>query len=186
VIVDAISKAFAATGLRVGWAVAPLDVIRPMNDVVGHVGAWAPRAEQVATARLLMEHATVDRYMENLCREASLRLDAVYNGLAAMQRDGLPVESIRPQGAIYVSARFALHGSRASNGDVLETDEDVRRYLLREAGLAVVPFGAFGAGGDHGWFRVSIGVASVADIDGLLPRLRRAIEALERKEVEAR
>ena len=51
--VDAISKAFAATGLRVGWAVAPPDIIRPMNDIVGHVGAWAPRPEQVATAKLL-------------------------------------------------------------------------------------------------------------------------------------
>ena len=56
IFVDAISKAFAATGLRVGWAVAPSDVIRPMNDVVGHVGAWAPRAEQVATAKFLVDH----------------------------------------------------------------------------------------------------------------------------------
>ena len=56
IIVDGISKAFASTGLRVGWAVAPADVIRPMNDVVGHVGAWAPRAEQVATAKLLCDH----------------------------------------------------------------------------------------------------------------------------------
>ena len=129
IIVDAISKAFAATGLRVGWAVAPADVIRPMNDVIGHVGAWAPRAEQVATAKLLVDHSTVDRYIDGMRREASLRLDAVYDGLTAMQRDGLPVEAIRPQGAIYVSARFALHGcGRASfNGDLLRT----RRGLVQ-------------------------------------------------------
>jgi len=185
IIVDAISKAFAATGLRVGWAVAPADVIRPMNDVVGHVGAWAPRAEQVATAKLLVDHDTVDRFMDVLRREASLRLDAVYEGLTAMQRDGLPVEAIRPQGAIYVSARFALHGCRASNGDLLETDEDVRRFLLNEAGLALVPFGAFGSEGDHGWFRVSIGVVSVADIEALMPRLRQVVSTIAGREVGA-
>jgi aspartate aminotransferase len=182
-MVDAISKAFAATGLRVGWAVAPPDVIRPMNDVVGHVGAWAPRAEQVATARFLVDHQTVDRFMDTLRSEASLRMAAVYDGLTAMQRDGLPVEAIRPQGAIYVSARFALHGCRASNGEMLETDEDVRQYLLNEAGLAVVPFGAFGSEGDHGWFRVSIGVVSVAEIEALMPRLRQAVSAVAGREV---
>jgi aspartate aminotransferase len=109
----------------------------------------------------------------------------VHEGLGALQRDGLPVESVRPQGAIYVSARFALHGSRTSSGVVLDTDEDVRRFLLREAGLAVVPFSAFGARGDHGWFRISIGVASVADIEALMPRLRDAIGSLVGKEVPA-
>jgi aspartate aminotransferase len=185
IIVDAISKAFASTGLRVGWAVGPMDVIRPMNDVIGHVGAWAPRAEQVATARFLNDHVAVDRYIENMRHEATLRLDAVHEGLAALQRDGLPVESIRPQGAIYVSARFALHGMRTASGEALETDEDVRRFLLREAGLAVVPFSAFGAHGDHGWFRISIGVASVADIEALMPRLRDAIGSLAGREVAA-
>ena len=50
IFVDGISKAFAATGVRVGWVVGPPDVIDSMNDILGHVGAWAPRAEQVATA----------------------------------------------------------------------------------------------------------------------------------------
>lgn len=185
IYVDAISKAFASTGLRVGWAIGPQDVIRPMNDVIGHVGAWAPRAEQVATAKFLSDGAAVDRYIDHMRKEATLRLDAVHDGLSALQRDGLPVESIRPQGAIYVSARFALHGSRTAKGETLESDEDVRRFLLREAGLAVVPFSAFGTHGDHGWFRISIGVASLADIEGLMPRLREALGSLAGKEVAA-
>jgi aspartate aminotransferase len=119
-------------------------------------------------------------------REAGARLDAVHDGLAAMQRDGFPVECIRPQGAIYVSGRFALHGMRTPDGNVLETDEDVRRYLLRAAGLAVVPFGAFGVQHDRGWFRLSIGVVSVAQIEGIFPPLRRALDALVGSEVAAR
>jgi aspartate aminotransferase len=149
-----------------------------MNDIIGHVGAWAPRAEQVATARLLGDHATVDRYIDTMRRETERRLDAVYDGLDAMRRDGLPVECIRPQGAIYLSARFALHGMRTPQGDVIGTDDDVRRYLLRSAGLAAVPFGAFGAPGDRGWFRLSIGVVSVEQIEGLMPCIRQAIETL--------
>ena len=187
IFVDAISKAFAATGLRVGWAAGPADVIKPMADILTHVGAWAPRAEQVATARLLSDHASVDRYVDNMRREAAARLDAVHDGLTAMQQDGFPVECIRPQGAIYVSGRFALHGMRTANGELLETDEDVRRYILRAANLAAVPFGAFGVQHDRGgWFRLSIGVVSVAQIEAVFPPLRRALETLVGNEVATR
>ena len=186
IFVDAISKAFAATGLRVGWAIGPADVIKPMADITTHVGAWAPRAEQVATARLLTDHDSVDRYVDNMRREAGARLEAVHDGLTAMQRDGFPVECIRPQGAIYVSGRFALHGMRTANGDLLETDEDVRRYILRAANLAAVPFGAFGVQHDRGgWFRLSIGVVSVAQIEAVFPPLRHALETLTGSEVAA-
>ena len=85
---------------------------------------------------------------------------------------------MRPQGAIYVSARFALHGMHTPQGDVLQSDDDVRRYLLQAAGLAVVPFSAFGATGDRGWFRMSIGTVSIEQIESLAPKLRQAIEGL--------
>jgi aspartate aminotransferase len=135
---------------------------------------------------LLADHAAVDRYIDHMRFEAGARLDAVHDGLMAMQREGLPVECIRPQGAIYVSGRFALHGMRTPSGDLLETDEDVRRYLLRAAGLAVVPFGAFGMQHDRGWFRLSIGVVSVAQIEAIFPPLRRALDVLVGTEVAAR
>lgn len=179
VYVDAISKAFASTGLRVGWAVAPPEIIRPMSAILTHVGAWAPRPEQVASAKLLSDHAAVDAYIDNMRRETGKRLDAVYEGLSAMQRDGLPVECVRPEGAIYVSARFALHGMRTPDGTTIESDEDARRYLLNTVGLAAIPFNAFGSQTDAGWFRLSIGVVSVEQIQAVLPRLRQTIEALE-------
>ena len=53
ILLDAISKAFCATGLRVGWALLPPSLRSRTSDILGHVGAWAPRAEQVATAALL-------------------------------------------------------------------------------------------------------------------------------------
>jgi aspartate aminotransferase len=176
--VDGISKPFAATGLRVGWAVGPVDLIQSMSNILGHVGAWAPRPEQVATAKFMADDAAVDAYIATMRHEASRRLDAVHDGLESLRSQGLPVECVRPQGAIYVSARFALHGMQTPNGDVLRTDDDVRGYLLNAAGLAAVPFGAFGSPGDNGWFRLSIGVVSVEEIEAMMPPLKRAIEAL--------
>lgn len=179
VYVDGISKCFAATGLRVGWALAPSDLVKPMNDVIGHVGAWAPRAEQIATAKMLDNKTAMDRYMMSMRGAVGERLDAVYRGISSLRDEGLPVDVVQPQGAMYTSARFALHGMQTPDGATLHTDEDVRSYLLNAAGLGAIPFNAFGTKGDRGWFRISVGVISVQAIDALIPRLRAAIEALE-------
>ena len=63
---------------------------------------------------------------------------------------GLPVDVIAPEGAIYLSAQFALQGRVTPDGTRLDGDEAVRAYLLRAAGLAVVPLRAFGERGGHG------------------------------------
>jgi len=178
VFVDGISKCFGATGLRVGWAVAPRDVVKPMHDVINHAGALAPRAEQIATAQVLSDKPAVDRYMATMRDAVTARLDAVYHGMLALRDEGLPVDVVRPQGAIYISTRFALHGMQAPDGRALTTDEDIRNYLLNAAGLGTVPFSAFGTHGDNGWFRLSVGVISVEEIEALMPRLRAAIESL--------
>jgi len=80
-------------------------------------------------------------------------------------------------GAIYLTAQFNLIGKRTPKGDVLNSNEDIRKYLLEEARLAIVPFQAFGSQENTGWFRLSVGAVSTEDIDGMLPRLRRALEA---------
>ncbi|MGH9475338.1 MAG: pyridoxal phosphate-dependent aminotransferase [Terriglobales bacterium] len=177
VTIDAISKCFAATGLRVGWAIAPPEIAKAINKINGHVGGWAPRAEQVATAKFLADGAAVDVYIAHLRREAAARLAVVHAGLQAMRASGLPVDSLQPQGAIYNSVRFALHGRQAPDGSVLQSDEDIRRYLLHAAQVGMVPFAAFGAAAGEGWFRISIGVASVADLRQLMPRLEAAVRA---------
>jgi len=178
IFVDGISKAFAATGLRVGWAVGPADVIGRMSDLLGHVGAWAPRAEQVATAQMLGAEDEVRRYHEEVTRGLRQRLDLLYDGARALRASGLPVEAIPPMGAIYLSVRFPLNGRRAPSGAVLRTNDDIRRYLLERAALAVVPFQAFGFAEDTGWFRLSVGAVSPEEITAMLPRLREALEAV--------
>jgi aspartate aminotransferase len=175
VYVDGISKAFAATGVRVGWIVAPPDVAKAMSNFLGHVGAWAPRAEQSATAALLADAKAVEEYRAGIIAGARQRLDALYLGLSAMREAGLPVEVLAPEGAIYLSVRFALAGRTAPDGTVLRNDEDVRGYLLRAAGVAVVPFQAFGVTEESGWFRLSVGAISPEQIARMLPRLEKAL-----------
>jgi aspartate aminotransferase len=177
VYVDAISKSFAATGVRVGWVAGPDDVMRGVSDVLGHSGAWAPRAEQVATARLLSDGDLIARYHSEMLRAIRLRLDSLHDHLAAMREAGLPVDVANPTATIYLSARFTLKGRRTPQGTVLRDDEAVRTYLLQEAGFAAVPFTAFGVNGDSGWFRLSVGAVSMPQIDAIMPRLRNAIAA---------
>ena len=177
IFVDGISKAFAATGVRVGWVVGPQDIIDSMNNFLGHVGAWAPRAEQIATAKLLDAPDEIAGFSTDLTTGVRKRLDALYDGIMAMKADGLPVDATVPMGAIYLSARFALNGKRTPDGQTLRTNDDVRRYLLKAAGFGVVPFQAFGVPEDTGWFRLSVGAVSLAEIERVLPVLREAIEA---------
>lgn len=170
VFVDGISKAFAGTGVRVGWGVGPRAVIGAMRDLLGHVGAWAPRAEQVATAEFLGDSAAVERFCVGHRARLQRRLDLLYTGFIGMNKAGLPVRAIEPQGAIYLSVQFDLVGKHG-----LASNNDVRRYLLEQAGFAAVPFQAFGLEGENGWFRLSVGAVSEQEIAAVLPRVEAAL-----------
>jgi aspartate aminotransferase len=171
VFLDAISKAFCATGMRVGWGVMPPPIRQRMSDILGHVGAWAPKAEQAGVAQFLSQPEAVYAFRATVRRKLEERLQALYDGVMAMKRDGFPVDAVEPQGAIYLSVRFDLFG-RTVRGVPVRTNDDVRRLLLEEAGLGVVPFQAFGFEGDTGWFRLSVGAVSMEDIAAAFPRLR--------------
>ncbi|HEV7502979.1 MAG TPA: pyridoxal phosphate-dependent aminotransferase, partial [Vicinamibacteria bacterium] len=81
-------------------------------------------------------------------------------------------------GAIYLAARIHPFGRRTPAGRELRSNEDVRQYLLEKAGLGVVPFQAFGSVAEDGWFRLSVGAVSEAEIEAVLPRLREALSVL--------
>ncbi len=172
ITIDAISKAFAATGLRVGWAVLPPLLAERMKALLGHVGAWAPRPEQVGTAALLADDAAMERFGATFRAALSERLDILDRGLTA-----LGIEHLVPQGAIYLSVRFDLFGRTGMDGEPMHTNEAVRRWLLHRAGMAVVPFQAFDLPNDTGWFRMSVGAVSPAQLEAALARLGAALAA---------
>jgi aspartate aminotransferase len=171
ITVDGISKGLAATGLRVGWMLAAPEITSRMRDLIGHVGAWAPRPEQVATAKFLQNEGAVHAFRKQMNGAVHERLEALHAGFTAMKADGLPVECIHPQGAIYLSLQLDVVG-RSIEGKVLDRNETIRRVILEHAGLAVVPFQAFGLMEETGWFRLSVGAVSMEEIAQMVPRLR--------------
>jgi aspartate aminotransferase len=178
VLVDGISKAFAATGLRVGWAVGPADLISRMSSILGHVGAWAPRPEQIATALFLDEPGAVREFRETFAKNVRARLDRLHAGLHALKGRGLPVDSIPPEGAIYLTARIHPFGRRTPEGLELRSNEGIRRFLLESCRIGVVPFEAFGSPSDGGWFRLSVGAVGESEIVDALRALEQALSSL--------
>ena len=170
--VDAISKCFAATGLRVGWGVLPEYLQPKMKALIGHMGAWAARPEQLATARFLQQPDLMKKYMQQMQTRVSARLRYLYEGVMAMRQKGLPVDAISPQGAIYLSLKVDLIGEKFT------TNEEIRRFLLQQAGVAVVPFQAFDLQEESGWFRMSIGAVGMDDLQGALERIEQSLQAL--------
>jgi aspartate aminotransferase len=168
VLVDGISKAFAATGLRVGWAVAPPYLAARMRDLLGHVGAWAPKPEQLATAEIVARPERALALAAVVRDGINVRLAALARSLASLAAAGLPVSHLPPAGALYLSARFDLVTRLGDN-------RAIRRYLLEEAGFAMVPFHAFGTRDDNGWFRLSVGAVGVDEIAAATERVAAAL-----------
>ncbi len=179
VYVDAISKSFAATGVRVGWAMGPASIIEKMKAILSHIGAWAPMAEQKAVARFLQNSDAVDAYITHFKEEISFRLQKIYTGLMTLKSEGLPVDAIAPQAAIYLTIKVAAAGKKTNEGTELKDQKDVTSYLLNEAGLAVVPFYAFGAPDDSPWYRLSIGTCKKETINDMLDALGTALRKLK-------
>lgn len=177
IFVDGISKTFAATGVRVGWAMGPADVLAKMKALLSHVGAWAPMAEQKATARYLLMDNETDTYFSHFKQGLQQRLTAFYEGITALKQKGYNVDCIVPQAAIYLTVKADLKGKTA-DGKLLETQEDVTNYILGKAQLAMVPFYCFGAGKDSPWYRISVGTCKMEDIPVVLRLLEHALEAL--------
>lgn len=178
IFIDGISKAFAATGVRVGWAMGPSDVIAKMKALLSHVGAWAPLAEQKATAIFLTQNDALIQWFTTFKQKLEWRLTEIYKGLQGLKEKGYKVDAITPQAAIYLTIKFDLLGLRFGD-KTLETQDDVTSYLLDEAKLAVVPFYAFGAGRNSNWYRLSVGTCHKADIAAFLQQLETALEKLK-------
>lgn len=178
IFIDGISKAFAATGVRVGWALGPEQVIVKMRGINSHIGSWAPMAEQHATAKFLNDEAAVNDFLKHICNEISYRLNKIYDVFHTLKDEGFSVDAIKPQAAIYLTVQVNLKGKRTSDGKTLEKQTDVTSYLLNEASLALVPFEAFGTKTDSSWYRLSVGCCKKEEIGEMAARLKTALKKL--------
>ncbi|HEY6504420.1 MAG TPA: aminotransferase class I/II-fold pyridoxal phosphate-dependent enzyme [Chitinophagaceae bacterium] len=179
IFIDAISKVFASTGVRVGWSLGPATVISKMKAILTHLGAWAPMAEQKAVAYYLGNRDAIKRYLSNFKRELEERLRHIYDGFMLLKDEGLAVDAIAPEAAIYLTIKIDLAGKKTSEGKMLENQSDVTDYILNEAKLAVVPFYAFGADRGSAWYRLSVGTCKKEEIREMIGKLREALKKLK-------
>jgi aspartate aminotransferase len=178
VYVDAISKALAATGVRVGWSFGPAFVIDKMKAIMTHIGSWAPMAEQKATAAFLLQKEQMDAYLMTFRAAVSERLQQIYTGFMELKKEGFDVDVLAPEAAIYLTIKIDLKGKKTKDGQPLKDQADVTSYLLNEAHLAIVPFSAFGAPKTSPWYRMSVGTCQLGDIPEMIRQLREAMSKL--------
>jgi aspartate aminotransferase len=178
IFVDGISKSLSATGVRVGWSMGPKFIIDKMKSILTHVGAWAPKAEQLATAKYLSDLNKYDSFLVGQKEKINARLDGFYKGIQQLKSEGFKVNAISPQAAIYLTVQFDLQGQTTSDGKTLATTKDVTKYLLEEAKLAIVPFYAFGSAETSNWYRLSVGTCRLQDVDAVIHNLRMALGKL--------
>ena len=170
ITLDAISKSLTGTGLRLGWMALPPALAPPVVALIGHMGAWPARPIQKAAAQLYSKPDVLEQYFLQLDEKISNRMTVLQNRLGQLSHYG--VSYVQPEGGIYLTTRFDLFSALG-----VKTNEEIRQWLLESAGVAIVPFQAFGLEEDTGWFRISVGAVSVEDISAAMDRLEAALES---------
>jgi aspartate aminotransferase len=179
IFIDGASKCFASTGVRVGWGFGPAGIIDNMKAIVGHMGAWSPKAEQVAMAKFLKQDTEVNSYLSWIKSNIQASLNTLHEGFQQLKAEGFQVDSIEPMGAIYLTVKVNYAGKTTPDGTVLKTSADINFYLIKEAKVALVPFSAFGTDDKVNWFRASVGASTLQDIQNLIPRVKEALAKLK-------
>lgn len=160
-VVSGVSKSYAMTGWRLGYAAGDPALIRAINTLQSQTSSCPSSISQAAAAAALSGPQdfiaeTVPVYAE--------RRDAAVAGLSAIE--GL--SPLVPDGAFYVYVDCAgLVGKRTEEGHTLADDQDVTLYLLDHAGVAVIQGSAYG---QSPFFRISFATD--------LETIRSAIDAI--------
>lgn len=179
IYIDGISKCLAATGVRVGWGFGPKHIIDKMKALLTHIGAWSPKPEQEATAKFYEKRENVDKFVDDFKGKIEKSLKALHWGIQNMKSKGYLVDSIKPMGAMYLTIELDYIGKVKPDGNQVEDSSDLVFYLIKEAGVALVPFSAFGNSRNMHWFRASVGGLSLEEIKGIFPRLEAALKKLK-------
>ena len=171
VTVNGFSKAFSMTGWRLGYCAGPAPVMKAIGAIQSHTSGNASSVSQFAGQRALEAQLAGGEGREPLSRMQQafrLRRDLVCRLLA----DVPGVTFVKPGGAFYVFADVSsYYGKALAHGRVAQDSMEMASYLLDEAGVAVVPGGAFG---DDRCIRLSF-AAAAEDVTVALKRIRRAL-----------
>lgn len=168
-IVNGVSKAYAMTGWRLGYAAGPKPLIAALNKMQSQsVSCVSPIAQAAALAALTGDQSFVGQGAKTFAGRAKI----VAERLAEI--DG--IDFTPPDGAFYAFIGIQkLLGRKTSNGDVVKDDTVFAACLLQQFGLSSVPGAAFGA---PGYIRLSI-AASDQELIGACERLAAMVQSLE-------
>ena len=155
VVINGVAKAYAMTGYRIGWSVAPRAVSQAMNALQSHTTSNAATMSQHAALAALTRTAEADAAIHTMVSEFRARRDAARAILAAIPN----LELVEPEGAFYLFFK-------APGGDGSAFAEK----LLEQEGVAVVPGVAFGT---PEYVRVSYAAAR-ADVEAAMHAIVRA------------
>jgi len=166
--VNGVSKAYAMTGWRIGFAAGPVTLIKAMAKLQSQITSGPNSIAQAASVEAL---TGPQEFLHERAAIFQERRDVVVDLLN--QVPGLKCH--KPEGAFYVFPSCAgLIGKKTPDGSVLNSDNDVALYLLEKAGVAVVLGDAYGM---SPFFRVSYATSMDLLKDGCR-RIRRACEVL--------
>ena len=179
IYIDGISKSLAATGVRVGWGFGPGHIIDKMKALLTHVGAWAPKPEQEATAQFYNNPENIDSFVDGFKKKLQQSLQTLHEGIQNLKSNSFAVDSIQPMGAMYLTIKLDFIGKKTDDGTTIESSSDLVFYLIKDAGVAIVPFSAFGNSKEMPWFRAAAGGLSKKEIEDMLPRLEKSLAKLK-------
>jgi Aspartate/tyrosine/aromatic aminotransferase len=162
VITDGVAKAYAMTGWRIGWTIAPREVSRAMTALQSHTTSNAASVSQHAALAALSDRVAAERAVAAMVTEFHARRDAVVAELAAEPR----LSFLQPDGAFYVYLNVGAVGA----GEGAGAGSAFAQHLLEQHDVAVVPGAAFYT---PDWVRMSY----AAPMESVLTGVRRAITA---------
>ncbi|MFN3739506.1 MAG: pyridoxal phosphate-dependent aminotransferase [Thermodesulfovibrionales bacterium] len=167
IVVNGISKAYAMTGWRIGYAAGPREIIKAMAAIQSQSTSNPTSiAQKAAVEALKGPQDSIKRMVEEFDR----RRRFIVNELRTIPG----ISCIMPAGAFYVFPKIdGLFGKKCS-GYVIENSSALCMYLLKEVSVATVPGSAFG---DDRYIRLSY-ATSMDNIKRGLQRIRGAIERL--------
>jgi aspartate aminotransferase len=168
VLINGCSKAYAMTGLRLGWACGPAEIISGMNKVQdASTSNPSSLSQYAAVAALRGPQEPVEAMRAQFEKRRGLMVELL--------RQVRGVEAHAPDGAYYVFADFSGLLSRKYRGEPVATTQRLAEVLLDEFGVATVPGSAFGR---EGYLRLSFAI-SEADIRKAMERVARCASALD-------
>jgi aspartate aminotransferase len=160
ITISGVSKTYAMTGWRMGWAVGPAHVIKAMGNVQSQETSSPSSISQYAALAALEGD---QKCVEEMRREFEARRDLVSRRLREMPR----IRCTLPTGAFYAFFDVSGHFGRSVGGKAIATSADFCQVALEKGHVNLVPGSAFGA---EGYVRLSF-AASREQLNGGLDRL---------------